>query len=169
MRWYVVMCKDREVAVDNLGAQGFDTYMPLMKVSNEKGIIRTIPMFGRYMFVQFDIDKQDWRKIWNTRGVSGLICMDPEWPSPVPEEVIAEMKRQEETAGCVTAIDRVFKVGDRVEIKVGAFAGHSGLLDFSSSKRVSILLHLLGGQTKVYIDPAHIEHTSCSAVAPLEK
>lgn len=157
MRWYVIMAKDRDVALANIKAQGFEAYMPLMKVQSTTGV-RTIAMFGRYFFVKFDIDSSSWRKLFNTRGVSGLICMDPEWPSPVPEGVVEEMQRQEDERGCVTEVLRVFEVGDEVRIKTGPFAGHVGLLAFSSRKRVAILLHLLGGETRINIDPSHIEH-----------
>ena len=155
-RWYVISCKDREEAIDNLGAQRFEVFMPLLKVRTDRGM-KAVSMFGMYIFVQFDIEADRWQKINNTRGVRELLCMDPETPSPVPVGVVEEMIRQEEKNGYVSELEKVFSVGDRVEITSGAFEGHSGLVTFSSTKRVAILFHLLGAENKLYISPDQIE------------
>lgn len=157
MRWYVIATKDRDIAIENLRNMGFETYLPLLRVNDKRGVSRLVSMFGGYMFVRFDIKADGWGRIWNTRGVRRILCMDEESPSPVREGVVEEMMRQTLEKGCVADVSRVFSVGNKLRITDGAFKGHEGICAFSSGKRVAILLHLLGGENKVYIDSDHIE------------
>lgn len=157
MKWYVILAKDREVAMANLRAMGFETYMPTMI---DHGKERTL--FGNYMFVKFDIGSTGWQKIWNTRGVRRIICMNEDIPSPLPCGWVEALKAE----GVRVLDDLPFEVGNHLRVKEGPFAGHAGFCCFSSQTRICILLHLLGGETRVYFSSKQLELDS-SAVAPL--
>lgn len=153
MRWYVISCKDREIAVNNLNSMGFTTFVPILRVRTANGE-RELSMFGNYIFVRFDIISDRWQRIWNTRGVRGLLCMDEGKPSPVPREVIKMLRKGDNVEDLVKA----FKVGETLRVKGGPFDGHEGFCCFSSTKRVIVLLHLLGEETRVYLKPHQLEH-----------
>ncbi len=144
-RWYVIILKDRQVALKELGRMGFEFYAPEVREVNG---LR--PMFGRYIFVRLDLEVGGWRQIWNTRGVRGLLCMNPESPSVLPRGFVEELME-------VGIVDRtVISVGDNVVFKDGPFAGHAGTCLATKGKRLEILFHLLGRENKVYCEASSV-------------
>lgn len=82
--------------------------------------------------------------------------MTEDKPSPVPEGFVEMLLEEDVIEDLVRAINE----GDLLRIKDGPFAGHEGLCAKSSSKRVIVLLHLLGKETQVYLNPNQLEHVN---------
>ena len=95
-QWYVVNTKAREEtkALFNLKRQGFNTYLPQYKKmrrhARKTDIILT-PLFPKYLFVEFNLDMENWACINSTFGVSKLIRFGSV-PTPVPTNLIDEIK-----------------------------------------------------------------------------
>lgn len=156
MKWYVVQVKNINIAIDQLKAQGFKTYAPKLKIY-KRDSVKEVLMFGYYLFIKLNLKKPGWQSVNNTKGVRRIICMHPEKPSPLPVgfiEMIKEIENQEPPK------PESFKPGDRVKIIDGPLSGYEGICSNSTSKRVSILLHLLGGETSVSVPNNNLQKVS---------
>lgn len=152
MKWYVVKTKpsQEQLALTELRNQEFEIYYPRMKILR-RGVWVFIPLFPSYLFVQLDLDKTvRWQAINGTRGCKQIICMDPEKPSPLPRGFIDDLMKREYQGEFVKVAEKInYKKGDKVLIKEGPFRGHSGICEISTTKRVGILLDLLGSKVMI--------------------
>lgn len=149
--WYVLAVNPpREFNAERKirGQYGFTVYTP--RVLNKK-IIRlrkvtvATPLFPGYVFVNFDIYKDNWTKI--IEEIDGIaILTNCDIPVRVATQTIEALQRAE-LAG---AFDyrkpgSAFKVGDDVEIKVGPFAGMIAKVRSATQKRrARVALNFLG-------------------------
>ena len=154
MPWYVVQThfKEELKAVDNLRAQRFFAYCPLLRLKD-----RSVPMFSGYVFVKFKMRGGKWRKISNTRGCKRLLGVDAEKPIPISTEMIMRMKEQEKELGYVVEVEKVFTAGMKLKLLSGPLAGKIGTCVKSAGGRVSLLLYLLGGENVVYSSITNVE------------
>ena len=105
-KWYVVTTKAREEtkALFNLRRQGFNAYLPQHKKTRRharRTDIVLAPLFPKYLFVEFDLDMENWSCINSTLGVSKLIKFGTT-PTPLPTELIDEIQAREDSKGMVT-------------------------------------------------------------------
>ena len=87
----------------HLGRQGFETYLPrYFKKRRHARRVETVqaPLFPSYLFVAIDREKQRWRSISSTVGVSHLVCNGEE-PAPVPDYVIDALRDREDETGLI--------------------------------------------------------------------
>lgn len=157
-RWYVVQSQPNAEmkAIVHLNRQGFETYLPRYlkrrRHARRAEIVPT-PLFPRYLFVGIDLERQRWRSIFSTVGISRLVC-NGEVPTPVPEQVIEALQARHDGNGYVT-LDQLptFRTGDKIRVQDGAFAGCLGLYEgLKDSERVAILLDMLGRKVRVTVD-----------------
>ena len=173
--WHVVMtnikCEFR--AKMGLAARGFPVYLPV-----EKRIVRharrkekrVFPLFRRYLFVAFDIERDEWYEpIRSTDGVADLLCYprlpatrnaDAQWiPLRVPDAEIEALRRKETTGEFdYTNPACAFSPGEKVRVAHGALAGFNAIVHATPpNKRVELLLDLLGRKTVVKLDAGEIE------------
>ena len=92
-RWYVVAAKHRQERAAALAIQalGFPFFLPMIPVPLPKGASELRPLFGRYLFVQFDAARDAWGAITRLpcvcdRGV--LYGSDPARPVAVPSRLL---------------------------------------------------------------------------------
>jgi transcriptional antiterminator RfaH len=156
--WYVVQTHPHaEVkAIGHLARQGFVTYLPrYVKRRRHARRVESVatPLFPRYLFVAIDRMTQRWRSIHSTIGVTHLVCNGEE-PAPVPDDVIAELRRREDERGFIKLDLRPqFAPGEKVRVVAGVFSTCLGLFEGMADKdRVAILLDLLGRKVRVVID-----------------
>ncbi len=150
-RWYVVHTKSggENLAVVNLGRQGFTTYCPLIRSIPPK--LKRVPLFPRYLFVELDIDAAPWRCVNGTIGVTGLVQFGPR-PSAVPDGVVEELMKRENDEGLVVLPNPVprFRAGDRVVVSHGPFVEQLGVVNrMTGAQRAELLLQFMGRQVKV--------------------
>jgi len=157
-RWYVVQTQvnAENKAVAHLARQGFAAYLPryLKRRRHARRVdVVAAPLFPRYLFVEIDMAVQRWRSIYSTVGVSRLVC-NGEYPAPVPDGIVAQLKGRETESGFVKLDHRPrFKAGDKIRVLEGAFYDCIGIYDgMPDRERVGILLDLLGRKVRVLLD-----------------
>ena len=129
-----------EKIVENrgLGHLIYDVQVPIetSTVTNDKGeekIVETKLLPG-YVLVKMTMTDESWHVVRNITGVTGFVGPGSE-PTPLTAEEIAIFNveaRSEELK---------FKIGDKVEVVSGIFAGYSGILrEISEDKKQLVVL-----------------------------
>src|SRR5262245_59267691 len=98
-RWFLAHTqpKNEWKAELHLGAQGFRTYLPLIrKTVRHARQLRTVraPLFPRYLFVILDLKRDRWLLVRSTVGVSRLFTHPDGRPVPVPVGVVESLIEQ---------------------------------------------------------------------------
>ena len=152
--WFAVFSKPRrEVeATEQLERQGYLAFLPRVCSRRQlRGQWRDViePMFPRYLFLQAVLGQDDLRPIRSTRGVIGLVRFGGE-PQPVPEAVMAELRRLCPGSDGVLELPAPLVPGARVCVLEGPFAGcEAELLSLDGERRALVLLELLGRSNTV--------------------
>jgi transcriptional antiterminator RfaH len=160
--WYVVRthAQAEPKATQHLRRQGFDVYLPQSRRWRLHARRRDLvlrPLFPRYLFVRFDVERARWRSIFSTVGVASLLCHG-EQPTCVPENVIEEIRAAERLGSFddTAAVARL-RPGDPVRITRGPFADIVGQLQsLVSADRVRVLLDILGRRVPTTVDVAEV-------------
>jgi transcriptional antiterminator RfaH len=145
-------------AVRFLQLAQYEVYLPRLRAvrfRNRRKIVVNPPLFPSYLFIR--IVNGGW---WNARwcpGVARLLTAG-DGPLPVPDALIAEIKRRE-VGGVVELPQRDgLRVGEQVKITAGPFTGQLGLYaGMRGNERVLVLLALLGGQVRTELAKDAIE------------
>lgn len=153
LRWYVVHTQPHAEsrAECRLQAQGFITCAPkiwrtIRHARQTK--LSAAPWFPRYIFVQLDLGRHQWRCINGTSGVTCLVSAEDR-PLPLPPGLVEEiMATQHSEAG--PAREPELKLNDPVRLDTGPFADLIGRIQRIDAKgRVQILLELMGRTVSV--------------------
>jgi transcription elongation factor/antiterminator RfaH len=155
LRWYAVYAKPHSEsrAQFHLENQSFSTYLPKrLKAVRHARKIKTIkaPFFPRYLFVALDLDRDPWRSVSGTFGVSSLV-MAGERPRPVPLGIVEAMIASTDSRELLS-FENKLHVGASVRLLAGPFAEQLGTLErLDDSGRVRILLNIMGGAVPVQV------------------
>ena len=159
--WYVIHCKLRREAFAASTLRnhlGLSIFLP-ESTTHLRGEIRRAPFFPGYIFAQVDLQQVALSSINSSPGVLRLVefggCPQP-IPSAVIETIFREMNR-------LNTGDHLphhgFCPGDPVRVKNGplqdlemVFVGPT-----TPSKRVHVLLHLLGRLKEIQVDAETLE------------
>jgi transcriptional antiterminator RfaH len=159
-RWYVAFTQPRaeSQAGWHLDNQGFEPFLPLCRTLRRHARQVTAvarPMFPRYLFVAMDPERDRFRAVSGTRGVSHLV-MAGERPAAVPPGVVETLQAQADSFGIVPLASlALFERGAPVRILDGALTGQIGRYEMlTPDRRVILLLDLLGRRVTVDL-PAH--------------
>ena len=155
-RWYVVHSQAgaEAKATQHLRMQGYHVYLPRRR--KRRSHARRIdwvaaPLFPRYLFVRFDIERTRWRAIQSTFGVSHLISLGDGLPAPLPDGIVESIRSREADNGLIEIVPR-FGRGEAVVVGEGPFLDQTGLFErVVDSDRVTILLSLLGRDVRVKV------------------
>ena len=150
--WYLAYTKPRQESVAdlNLVRQGFEVYLPMFRTL-KRGVAEPVlePMFPRYLFLRPQSDAQSLGVVRSTRGVLSMIRFGQELgcvPSSVVERIRGfEQSRLNASVSELSAL----RAGQKVLVAEGPFKGLEGLVQSVSSKRVVVLLELLGRLAQV--------------------
>lgn len=160
--WYVARTKPRQEAVanDNLKRQGFATYLPKLKVLKRirrQQVLRMEPMFPQYLFFRPAHEQHSIAPVRSTIGVLNVVRFghQPALLSAEKLDAISgiEARQNESSIEDLSAI----LPGTRVVVVDGPLAGMEGLVSAVSAKRVEVLMHLLGNDTKVNLALASLD------------
>ena len=129
-----------EKIVENrgLGHLIYDVQVPIETsvVTNDKGeekIVETKLLPG-YVLVKMTMTDESWHVVRNITGVTGFVGPGSE-PTPLTAEEIAIFNVE------ARAEELKFKIGDKVEVVSGIFAGYSGILrEISEDKKQLVIL-----------------------------
>jgi len=158
-RWYVVHTlpfaeKRAQAQLEN---QQFRTFLPKrQKTVRHARKLRTIiaPFFPRYMFVVLDLNRDRWRSVNGTFGVSSLV-MSGELPCPVPSGIVESMLALADPEGLLD-LQPNLKIGASVRLAAGPFGDQIAVLDrMDDSGRIRVLLNMLGRQVPVSMKRTH--------------
>jgi transcriptional antiterminator RfaH len=154
--WYVVHTKVRQeqLASDNLLRQGYSVYLPRIKILKRvRGCQQAQhePLFPRYMFFQPESADHSIAPVRSTLGVTTIVrfgqaaaVMRAETLSAIRDfEALRNMAPDREISP--------FQPGERVRIVAGPLVGMEGLISEASQERVTVLMQLLGQDTKVSV------------------
>ncbi len=148
-RWYVIhtysgyenkVKASIEKIVENrgLGHLIYDLRIPVETtvVTNEKGEQKTVEskIFPSYVLVKMTMTDESWHAVRNVSGVTGFVGPGSK-PVPLTDEEVESFNVE------VRSDDIGFKVGDKVSVVSGTFAGYSGTLQEISEdkKQVTVL------------------------------
>jgi len=150
--WYVVYCtiKGEFRAKLALEAQGFTVFLPVEKkwVRHARRRSHAIrPLFSRYLFVRFDINRDHWYAIKRTDGVEAILTNDS-IPVRVPGSIIEDLRAAQAMGVFDQTVKELdLKEGDQVRIASGPFKHFvARVQEAKSRKRVDILLQLFGSE-----------------------
>jgi transcriptional antiterminator RfaH len=142
--------REFEVAL-RLEAQSFRSFLPVIRKSvRHARKFRTIraPLFPNYLFVSLDLQRDRWRSVNGTVGVTRLV-MGGEYPAPVPCGIVESLQAISDESGLV-GFDNRLKLGQKVKILSGPFVDLIGDLErIDGNGRVRILLEVMGGKIPV--------------------
>ena len=117
----------------------------------------TEPLFPGYLFARFDF-WENGKQVGFTRGVARIVRRTNLDPIVVADDVMAGLFALAPD-GIVPVGTPEFKVGDDVRIVAGVFAGTETrvLKLLPGTKRVAVLLRLLGQEQEIILDPGQID------------
>lgn len=159
-RWYVVKTLPRReiFAGQQLENQGFTVFLPKqVKTARHARRVKTTfaAFFPSYLFVQLDVERQRWRSINGTRGVSHLVTQG-ERPVAAPLGVIEDLIAASDERG-VLVEGPWLEIGQQVRITHGPFADQLAIIDrFSNAEGVRVLLEIMGAQVPVEAKREHL-------------
>jgi transcription elongation factor/antiterminator RfaH len=158
-RWYAVHSLPHAEgrAEAQLRNQQFYTFLPRrQKTIRHARKLSTViaPFFPRYLFIALDLNRDRWRSVNGTFGVSSLI-MAGDLPCPAPHGIIESMLAIAD-AESVLQLHSNLKVGAQVRLASGPFAEQLGILDrLDDSGRIRVLLNIFGRQVPVFLNQTH--------------
>jgi len=159
--WYCARTKPKHEHIaaanvrKNLRLEVFNPRLRLERAT-QRGIVRSVePLFPCYLFVRCVIEEK-MNDIQHTSGVSSLVRFGQRIPK-VGDSIIQELQKYFEAEEPMTVEDALAP-DDEVIIADGAFAGMQAkvLRVMPATRRVQILLDILGGPTSVEVDRASV-------------
>jgi transcriptional antiterminator RfaH len=161
-KWLVAYTKPRLelVALQNLERQNFEAYLPRYKKfkNTDAGPVPVFePMFPRYILFRPSKAEQSIEAVRSTKGISHVVRFGHE-PGVVGEDMVATLKAFETPHNPATLQEMSnFQAGQKVKLKHVALGALEGLVQSVSSKRVAVLLEILGRPTVVQLDHHQVE------------
>lgn len=155
-KWFVVQCLSRreKYAQMNLSNQHFHTFLPYYwKTVRHARRTRTVQqaLFPGYLFMRLDLNKDRWRSVNGTFGVSKLI-MSGLQPAVVPSPIVEGLIKNTDDKGSVR-LDDGLKVGQKIRINTGPMTDFIGeLLNLDDNGRVRVLLDIMSGKIVVTLN-----------------
>jgi transcriptional antiterminator RfaH len=157
MHWYLIYTKPRQekAALQNLEQQGYQCYLPILpKEKLRQGAVALTdePLFPRYLFINLaqDFMAKSWSPIRSTKGVSRLVRFGAE-PAKIDDALVDLLKAHE--ASALGKPERLYKVGERVQLTKGPFAGIEGIYQMADGdRRVMVLIELMSKKVAVPVE-----------------
>lgn len=159
--WFLAQIKpnSHKIAERNLARQGFQTFLPMQEETRRiSGRFTTLmrPLFPGYLFVALDILQGSWRKVNSTYGITRLVGLANE-PTPVPCQLVSQLMLRCDHAGKLLP-PSLLKTGDAVTVTKGPFTNFVATIEsVTPDRRVWLLMELMGAQTRVAVDAAHVQ------------
>ena len=161
-RWYLAYTKPRQepIALVNLEQQAFEAYLPRYKKfkKTEHGPVALFePMFPRYMLFRPSKPEQSISAVRSTKGIATIVRFGFE-PAMLHNSLVQRIRQLEQDRNQATLQELSdLKPGQSVRLKHTALGGIEGLIQSVSSKRVAVLLEILGRPTVVQLEHHQVE------------
>ena len=148
-KWFLVYTKAKEEmrAERNLEKQGFETFLPMIerKNLNKSGHCSIRPLFPRYIFTKFKVEKNNLTTINSTRGVSHLVMFGSNL-AQISTNILENIRSKVDTENIIRIeeVSKEFKPGDKIFIQSGILEGKKAkFLSLGGRDRIRILLNLM--------------------------
>lgn len=156
-RWFLVYTRPalESVALQNLQQQGFEAYLPLYKRLKKAGAGMGVvfePMFPRYVFFRPSHAAQSIAPARSTRGVARLVSFGYEPATLLPDVLRAIRQIEQERSAADAAELSSLRPGHVVRFCNPAFHSLHGLVKAVSSRRVEVLLELMGRRQLISVE-----------------
>ena len=153
--WYLIQFKPNSyrLAERNLHRQGFETFLPMQKITRRKAarfVSDLKPLFPGYMFVSINSELAPWRTINSTIGVSRLVSFEGK-PKPLPLQLISGLMLRCDASSTLLP-PKTLSEGDSVEMLTGPFANFVATVDtIDPEQRIWVLLDFMGQKTRMQV------------------
>ena len=154
-QWYLIQFKpnSHRMAERNLHRQGFETFLPMQKITRRKAsrfVSDLKPLFPGYMFVNVNSDLAPWRSINSTIGVSKLVSFEGK-PKLLPIQLISGLMLRCDASGTLLP-PKSLSAGDSVEMLTGPFANFIATVDtIDPEQRIWVLMDFMGQKTRMQV------------------
>lgn len=154
-QWFVAQTQPGKEMLSqaHLERQCFSSFLPFYRkiirhARQEKEVLR--PLFPGYIFVEIDPERDQWRSINGTRGISALLTQDNK-PIPVPSPIIQQLQNEQGDTGAISLESLgLFKVGEKVRLMSGAFEDQVAVISsLSDQDRAKVLLQFMNRTIEV--------------------
>lgn len=165
LRWYLAFTKPKveQLAANQLERQGYTVFLPQYKElrrASEGMVVHRNPLFPRYVFFKPGTPAQSIAPVRSTVGVCSIVSFGTT-PARVSDELIRAIRVFEQQREAVSVADlSALKAGRRVAICVGPLKGLEGLVSAKAGTRVTVLLEVLGRETRVSVPEHHLQPLS---------
>jgi len=156
--WYVVRTKPRkeEFALQNLHRREVGAFCP--RIREPIGWATewsTVPLFPGYLFVEIELQEQYHSVLWSP-GVKSFVSFGST-PSSLQPDIVVFLQQAAGDDGIIRAGAR-FRIGDRVRIRRGPFAGLVAIIEKPCPERgrIRVLMDFLRHRTAVDLPIAAI-------------
>ena len=172
LRWYVLKVQTnreksiREALQRRIGRDGFENMfgqilIAVEKVMETKGGKKRIverKLYPGYLFVQMVLNDETWYLVRDIGGVGDFTGSNGV-PTPMEEDEIGRLIRQEMAVNEPAKIKIMLDKGDVVKIKEGTFENFEGAVDAidQDSGKVSVLIEIFGRSTPVELEYWQVE------------
>lgn len=169
--WYVLQTKPHQEGrvITHLGLRSawrsswVDVFLPRIEVVRRHARRRVValePLFPSYLFLRMALNDATYDAVRWTPGARRLLD-DGEHPVEVPQALIDAIAARLRPLGFIRVGLR-YRMGDRVRVKTGPFAGLEGIFERPTSRRdrVRVLLEILGRPTPLELDVLDLEAIS---------
>lgn len=159
--WYLIQFKpnSHRLAERNLHRQGFETFLPMQKITHRKAsrfVSDVKPFFPGYMFVNLNSDLSPWRTINSTIGISRIVSFGGK-PTPLPPQLISGMMLRCDASGTLLP-SKSFNKGDHVEMLTGPFANFIAMVDtIDPHQRIWVLMEIMGHKTRMRVSSDQLQ------------
>ena len=157
--WYVAKAKRFQtvLAERHLRLWGIEVYNPCI-VALKTQTKKWEDLFPGYLFCRVDTSNSDlWPGLLWTPGVSYFLPPDSR-PLPLSEDSVAEIQQRVErwNGG---GYSRVFKKGDRVQVRSGPLKGLDAIFEryLPARERCEVFLSWLGRKLPTLMDPSELD------------
>ena len=160
--WYLAYTKPRSehVAGSQLARQGYAVYVPQyksLKRTPQGMVAHHSPLFPRYVFVRPGHPAQSIAPVRSTIGVSHVVRFGIT-PATVSDELVGALRSFEQQREAASLVElSVLRAGRRVAVCAGPLKGLEGLVSAKAGTRVTVLLEVLGRQTRVSLPEHQLE------------
>ena len=160
-QWYLIQFKpnSHRLAERNLHRQGFETFLPMQKITRRKAsrfVSDLKPLFPGYMFVSVNSELAPWRPINSTIGVSKLVSFEGK-PKPLPLQLISGLMLRCDASGELLP-PKSLNEGDSVEMLTGPFANFIATVDtIDPEQRIWVLMDFMGQKTRIQVSADQLQ------------
>jgi len=160
-RWFAVWTRSRQektaaAMLETLGVQHFLPLKSELRQWSDRRQTVHVPLFGGYLFVRMDPNKDSRLHVLKTPGIAGFVGNNS-GPLPIPDQQIEDI-RTVLARRVECAVLPFLEEGDRVRVVRGPLAGLEGrLLQSNAPSRLLIAIEMIQKSLAVSISLHDVE------------